>query len=210
MKKVIIPIHGMCSEIPGYSQEWKDILAPAPEFEWREFFWDFINDDINVDGNLLKGISGDFISLYLKFFDEFPDVSKYSLANRKEPAEALLESFLLNQNADEIIILAHSLGSVLAYETLQKMDQSQLDKIKLCTFGCPLTSSFERWFLDVKVTEIKPQKWINIWGSKDLVGGRPLTIKGFDQKNNFEVVTKHNELEYLTAAKNIITDQLLK
>jgi hypothetical protein len=207
VKKVIIPVHGMCYELLGYSQDWKAILNPSSDYEWQEFFWDGVNDNINIDYDKISKLNI-AEKIYVRLFDEFLDVPKYSLANHKKAAEDLLLKFIASQEADEIIILAHSLGSVLSYETLQRLDQSQLDKIKLCTFGCPLTSSFERWFLEVKVTEIKPKVWINLWGTKDIVGGRPLTIKGFDQKNNYKFNTTHDELEYLTAAKNIISQLL--
>ena len=208
MKKIIIPVHGMCYELPGYSQDWKNILQPPSGYEWQEFFWDGVNDNIIIDYDKLKGLASIPEKIYIRVFDEFLDVPKYSLGNNKKKAEDLFLKFITSQEADEIIILAHSLGSVLTYEALQRLDQSQLDKIKLCTFGCPLTSSFERWFLRVKVTEIKPQRWINLWGTKDLVGGRPLTIKGFNQKNNFKFNTTHDEIEYLTASKDIIISQL--
>lgn len=210
--KVIIPIHGISMWSSGYSEEWKEALIPPSTYLWKEFWWDKVNDSINKDpSSILK--SGRIDKwLIIKLWDHIGDVFRYRfLGNKKEKAKKMLKKFLLQFNdAEEIVILAHSLGSVLIFETLCEMDPGFTKKIKLTTFGSPLTMPFERWFLGVKDKPIYIAKWINLYGTiLDVVGGRPLkNFSNFNEKNNFFVKSTHDEIKYLIKGREIIFEQM--
>lgn len=209
MKKVIIPVHGIMMYPKGYSQIWKDILQPPPNWDWNEFWWDDINDlsedkFLWLKNQVLRGI-------YLFLWDELMDAIRYRFGKKEKAIERLREFLESQKDADEIIVLAHSLGSVLSFDTLQQIDLEVIKKINLITFGSPLTSGFQRWWLEVKNQPIFPKTWINLYGDKrDLIGGRPLKFVNFNPKNNFFFLTSHKEIKYLQAAKSFLFEKYFK
>lgn len=202
-RKIIIPIHGIMMMDRGYSLKWKEVLNPPAEYEWLEYFWDKINDRAEKHAAWMPE---PFRFLYLKVVDHLFDAIRYNLQGKKKKAISNLQGFILkNKDADEIIILAHSLGSVLSYEGLSGLPLDVQAKIKLVTFGSPLSSSFERWFLGVKDNPIYPAIWINLYGDwRDFVGGRPLRFSNFDPKNDYFFPVSHDEFQYLKKAKSLI------
>lgn len=206
MAKIVLTVHGMTNEKPGYSRSWYNCLNLPSGWGQGEFYWDTYNDEKwNGLSQLLKVLVKPFFdSLYIKA-EMYSDVPKYSLGQVKKEAINSLANILEKKikSGDEIILLAHSLGSVLAYEALcetQKRIGNKLDSVKLITFGSPLTSGFERWFLNVSNYKIYPKDWLNASGKKDIVGGRDLKFSSFDGKKFgiqvwFDVT--HSEFEYL-------------
>jgi pimeloyl-ACP methyl ester carboxylesterase len=213
LKRVVIPIHGIMMDPPGYSVAWKHILNTSPNYIWKEFYWDTLNskawDHLNHVERYLRWLKSGIIKrLCLEIFDHWMDALRYSLEDVKKPAIKLLGDFINEQgkDADEIIILAHSLGSVLAFETLQILPNEITSKIKLISFGTPLSNEFERDALEVSPKAISCNLWVNLHGNwTDMVGGRPLKFSNFDPKNDYALNVSHDDLKYLKAAKDLLT-----
>jgi hypothetical protein len=201
-KRVIIPVHGIMILPQGYSQVWENILQPPEDWEWSEFWWDNINDHEEKKFKWLPKIPR---RIYLEIADHLMDAVKYRFG-KKEKAIKKFTAFLeTHREADEILILAHSLGSVLSFQTLQQLDPILVSKIRLVTFGSPLTSSFERWWLEVEEKDIYPSIWINLYGDfRDFVGGRKLNFANFNSKNDYFFPVPHKETKYLEKAKNLL------
>lgn len=100
-----------------------------------------------------------------------------------------------NETKNGIILLAHSLGSVIAYDTLAEsvLSQEALPVKKLITFGSPLD-----WTFNLRNSESKPESafksignipWHNFYYKEDYVSlHKPLPVEQFPNVKNFELL----------------------
>lgn len=103
---------------------------------------------------------------------------------------------------DGIILLAHSLGSVIAYDTLAESVSlnEPLPIKKLITFGSPL-----QWTFDLRKAESKPEcalkstgniPWHNFYYKEDYVSlYKPLSTEIFPNVENFELTLPKSSSE---------------
>lgn len=118
---------------------------------------------------------------------------------------------------DPTIIIAHSLGTIIAYDILRSLDPEKHDIRGLITIGSPLgVSAVQRQLLPPAVyPKGLKGKWVNIFDPKDIVALNPLNRRNFrvdPEIVNHEVDNhsdnRHKIKEYLS--NPLIALELLK
>ena len=111
---------------------------------------------------------------------------------------------LLKQTPGALVV-AHSLGSVLAYEVIQHLEQEgsvPLEDVELVTVGSPLGRRLIHWLLR-KRTPIRSLTlpWLNMHGWRDWVCGPPgvNSMKTPQPSQNKLIRSGHSIEEYLKA-----------
>lgn len=104
-----------------------------------------------------------------------------------------------NLGQEPVVIVAHSLGTAVAYRLLMNERLTEGAQVPLfITLGCPLTVKFIRRSMD-QAELFCPDfigRWINLYDSDDFVPlGSPLKEKemGFDTFENYEGVTQEGD-----------------
>ena len=118
-------------------------------------------------------------------WDYVGDFVKYMLdRNIRARVQERVRSKLLEDVASETTIVAHSWGTVVAYDVLHQLAQgrSRFECRNLFTFGSPLWMDPVREILDDGRNHAKPtntERWINVYNSFDPVG--PSVAGGLDR-----------------------------
>jgi len=81
--------------------------------------------------------------------------------------ELLIDHLLKDDSTSEVIVVAHSQGSVLA---IQALGERPSTKVKLITMGSPIDSLYSR-FLGWKRSGNDPSPWTNYYRLGDYIGG---------------------------------------
>lgn len=210
-KSVFVTCHGMFAESPGYSSSWIEALGRRQDASFKEFYWETVNDKKEKTFiKLLKtlamlGLGGGLTQFLYIRLDELNDVVNYR--SRKKAAIAEHKSFLKNliDRGHNITVLAHSLGSVLTYETVAEMTLEQQAKITLVTFGSPLCKKLMRKFLGVKDQHLFVKSWFNFTGLDDpiTIFGSPIEkFSSISRSHNIITRNTHDPLKYLNNMKN--------
>lgn len=102
---------------------------------------------------------------------------------------ALLEKFVAKERFDEVIFVAHSQGSVVAYDFIraEAPDYPELGGAKpsLISCGSPLGPVYQKYFYEYGPKDFMPapmagalSRWINLYRVDDYIGGRVEVAKG--------------------------------
>jgi pimeloyl-ACP methyl ester carboxylesterase len=194
----LIFMHGIGNQSPAWINEALDALPPTLTPRCIPFFWTDLFDQSpagKVAGTLIKTIST-FTPVFAPILSPSRNVSLQSLINAgiQYIAVPLLNQWLdksadvlaynsvrqnafkrldalISEQAGDVILVAHSMGSVLAFEFLQTQRPATEKVIRLVSLGSPLDRQpIKRQVLQRtggKTTV--PCDWLNIWGTLDLV-----------------------------------------
>ncbi|HEX6108963.1 MAG TPA: hypothetical protein VFZ02_06070 [Ktedonobacteraceae bacterium] len=180
----IVWIHGIGETVQGYSAPWKEALDPylkLPDGNYTEVLWSDVfgeNKQLNAEETLvgdaihtilagLPGFTQDLDAYVGEFVPYLVKPDMRTKVNAKL-SQALLA---LPNNCNHISLIAHSWGTVVAYETLQGLakDQPQFRLTNLFTLGSPL--KYVQLFLGDNPGP-KPWNtttWVNIYAQGDLI-----------------------------------------
>lgn len=207
MARKIVAIHGIGNAQPGWS-EFLRLELDIPSQDWIEFYYEDLLDRslfnrvvvslIRLFVTRTAGLEAAALALIPK--DYLNDIVSYILMGQTRRAIQNRLKGILEANPDTII-LAHSLGSVVAYETLKAFD---LKAHTLFTFGSPLSKELVKRFLQVPdFKRPKVTNWFNIWGRFDPIGGR-ITGLGCRLKDQLRIPNAHDLLVYVLSQKQQI------
>lgn len=138
---------------------------------------------------------------------ETADVATYLVV--PEAKKTINKLFTDALSKEPTIIIAHSLGTVIAYDMLQKLKREEWDIRGLITLGSPLgVNAVTRQFSEPpKYPAALKGSWVNIYDERDIVSLRPLEGGHFrvDPKiKNYTVVNetddRHGIEGYLSSA----------
>jgi hypothetical protein len=206
MPTIIIPVHGVMTMGPGYSQEWISLLGfnPLPkDTQWQEFYY---NDLYKKPDDTFKGINAWFKQKIARYLIDGEEALLYQ-AVRPAAMKRLFNVISAVPQSTKVIILAHSLGSVLAYETLA-YNKLAGENLTLLTFGSPLVNTIERLYLEVRERPCNVSYWQNWSGKTDPVGGASLHFSNFNPQNQYWYPGGHNEYGYLPALRENLLNLL--
>jgi pimeloyl-ACP methyl ester carboxylesterase len=204
MTRKIVAIHGIGNNKPGWSDSLRAFLD-IPESDWIEFNYEDLMDKtwfhrvvVTATKVYLSHTYGpEAAALGAGTEDYFNDLVSYFVMNgtRLEIAVRLKEILRAHPDA---IILAHSLGSVVAYETLKNFD---LSAHTLITMGSPLSKHLVKRFLRVQNRE-RPKlvNWYNVWSLFDPVSGKVEGL-GCHRTDQFHIRNTHFLLGYVASQK---------
>lgn len=190
----LIFIHGIGNQNPDWIQEVTKALPLEYQNRCVSFFWaDLFNDSPagKVAGTLVTlletftpalslikgatpqtaifaGIQYVAVPWLKKLFDYSGDVLAYSSVRQK--AFQRLEALIQAQNGP-VVLVAHSMGTVLAFEFLQKPSSLRDAVQHFISLGSPLERQPIRAQVlarNAQATQV-PCPWLNLWGSLDLV-----------------------------------------
>ena len=124
----------------------------------------------------------------------------------------LLDQFVKPQQFDDVIFVAHSQGSVIAYEYLLKHEAKYQGlgnaRLWLLTFGSPLGTIYQTYFDDYAKpypvphgTAARLRRWINIYRVDDYIGGRIEAPPGLSVVNRIMEPGPHMHTNYWTENK---------
>ena len=207
MARKIVAIHGIGNAEPG----WSDLLRvdlDIPQEDWIEFHYDdlmdrsffnrvvvaatkiYLSHTYGPEAAALAGGAEDYIN----------DIISYFVMNGSRLEIQVRLKGILKENPDAII-LAHSLGSVVAYETLKNFD---LKAHTLITLGSPLSKFVVKKFLRVpEKTRPNVVNWFNVWSLFDPISG-VIDGLGCNKKEQFKIKNTHNLLKYVDSQKERI------
>ncbi len=200
MARKIVAIHGIGNAKPGWSELLRLDLG-IPESDWIEFCYDdlmsqntvnrlvviatkvYLTHAYGPEAAALAGIAEEYLD----------DLLAYFIGQSTRLAIQVRLKGILDANPDTLI-LAHSLGSVVAYETLQNFD---LKAHSLFTLGSPLSKSLVRKFLKVPAKS-RPavSHWFNVWSRLDPVSGK-IGGLGCLAEEQFKIRNSHDLLRYV-------------
>lgn len=207
MARKIVAIHGIGDTQPGWSESLRLDLK-IPQEDWIEFYYDDLMDRsvwnrmmVATTRIYLTRTYGPEAATLANEAEEYINdlIAYFLISNARFAIQTRLKS-ILTENPDTLI-LAHSLGTVVAYETLQNFD------LKAHTFFClgsPLSKRIVRQFL--KVPEKKRPhvtNWFNIWSPFDPISGQIQDL-GCQKKDQFRITNSHNLLNYVRSQKKRI------
>ncbi|CAM3170088.1 hypothetical protein DRF59_11190 [Chryseobacterium flavum] len=121
------------------------------------------------------------------------DVATYLVVPK---AKKTINKFFIDALTKEpTIVIAHSLGTVIAYDILQKLKREEWDICGLITLGSPLgVNAVTRQFREPpKYPSVIKEIWLNLYDKHDIVSLRPLEGGHFrvDPKIiNYEVINE--------------------
>jgi pimeloyl-ACP methyl ester carboxylesterase len=140
-----------------------DEIARGPEN------WPWVLAIVRAIDRWRPGTSGDAIKLILR------DV--YVYCNRRGVADAIDDIVRADIVAEPMVVVAHSLGTVVAYNILRN-DPRALQVRKLVTVGSPLAIRAVRRNL-VPLKSPKTEAWFNAFDPRDIVALNPLDATNF-------------------------------
>ena len=179
-----ILIHGIGDHQEGWSNaEFVADILEVPSENVLEFYYEDLmeadrkNKILKFIGRLAaKYYGGPLAALAAgKVQDFINDVVVYFFSSKTRRAiQKRLDSFLkLHGKGEGVCIIAHSLGSVVAYETLKNRDWLSKVNPKLITLGSPLSKKLVIRMLDVDLSiPIGVTEWVNIFNRFDPIGGK--------------------------------------
>jgi pimeloyl-ACP methyl ester carboxylesterase len=194
----LIFMHGIGNQSPAWINDVLDALPPALVPRCASFFWGDLFDQSpsgKIAGTLIKalktftplfapimlpsggvnlqslinaGIQYVALPLLNQWLDKCSDVLAYNSV--RQNAFKRLETLILEQ-AGDVILVAHSMGSVLAFEFLQTPTASTGKVIRFISLGSPLDRQpIKRQVLARTGDKISvPCNWLNVWGTLDVV-----------------------------------------
>ncbi len=185
----IVWVHGISETQAGYSNEWRDALDPYmqvpgqnplyTEVLWSDIFGENHPDVLNPAEQFIKTVISRVLPVTLTDIITDPDayLNEVVLYLVRPDIHAAVNQKLKNalstlSSCDTISIIAHSMGTVIAYETLQELvsEQPHFRLTNLFTLGSPLDRL--RLFLGnnpgPKPTNITT--WVNIYAQGDVIG----------------------------------------
>lgn len=180
MKYNFIIIHGIGDAKEGYSKTLqkniKNLFKPDEEIKFYEYLW---SDEIREGENeLLSNLTNVNISYNKQrkwFTVHISDVVAYLrdkvIANEiKENLRKILNKLLSDSNSINIII-AHSLGSVIAFDVLKGYYEHGLQADYFFTLGSPLAIFINDFQKDKTYFDPIPVKkgWLNIFSPNDII-----------------------------------------
>lgn len=207
MARKIVAIHGIGNAQPGWS-EFLRVDLDIPKKDWIEFCYDDLLER-SVANRLIVSATRLYLShaygpeamaLATSAEDYINDIITYFLFQKSRLQIQLRLKTVLKKYPDAVI-LSHSLGTVVAYETLKNFD---LKAHTLFTLGSPLSKALVRRFLhvpDSKRPEVK--YWFNLWGTFDPIGGK-IEGLGCRAKEQIKLRVTHDFLGYVHAQKRRI------
>lgn len=132
------------------------------------------------------------------------DVATYLMV---PDARKAIQSFYLSAiTLEPTIIIAHSLGTVIAYDLLHSISQNNINILGLITLGSPLGVNAVKRQLFPSPTYPPTLKgpWVNIYDPNDIVALNPLTNKHFRVHPSIE----NHEIENLSENRHDIIPYL--
>ncbi|MFA7306021.1 MAG: hypothetical protein WC026_05050 [Hyphomicrobium sp.] len=116
-------------------------------------------------------------------------------ARIQERLKLVLKTFVQHQGYDGVIFLAHSQGSIVAYDYLRDNGPtySELGDAApaLLTFGSPLGTIYQKYFHEYAASQPVPHGfaarlkcWINLYRVDDYIGGRVIAPSGLRVDNH--------------------------
>jgi hypothetical protein len=207
MARKIVAIHGIGDAQPGWS-ELPRLDLGIPQEDWIEFCYDdlmdktlfnrlvvtatraFLSHSYGPEAAALASGAEDYVNDIINYF-----VMKGARLEIQVRLKGILEKH------PEAIILSHSLGTVVAYETLKNFD---LKAHTLFTFGSPLSKFTVKKFLRVP-EKSRPNviNWFNVWSPFDPVSGQ-IEGLGCKKKDQYKIRNSHNLLKYVHSQKSRI------
>jgi hypothetical protein len=119
--------------------------------------------------------------------DVLGDVLFYLLPGRRTPATAetararlreVIAAVQSQSPGNKVVVLAHSQGSVIAADTIGRLNANDC---KLITIGSPIQSLYERFLFSTSTSRVTnftaPKHWTNIYRRDDYIAG-PIRLKG--------------------------------
>jgi hypothetical protein len=203
----IVAIHGIGNAQPGWSASLRLDLDIPPE-DWLEFCYDDLMDQsafnqviVAATRIYLTHTYGPEVAVLASGAEDYLDdiITYFLMGNSRLEIQLRLKSILL-ENPDAIIV-SHSLGTVVAYETLKNFS------LKAHTFFClgsPLSKGLVQRFLKVP-DKSRPNiiNWFNIWSFFDPISGRIDNLECYP-KDQFQIQNSHNLLNYVNSQKECI------
>ncbi|MDR2270483.1 MAG: hypothetical protein LBF27_06195 [Sphingobacterium sp.] len=134
------------------------------------------------------------------------DVVTYLIAPK---AREVINKFYLDALTPKpTVIIAHSMGTIIAYDILRNLDKKQFDIRGLITLGSPLgVESVQRQLMPPPVyPKALKGSWVNMFDPRDIVALNPLDPRNFRVDNrqiiNHEITNtsdnRHKISEYLS------------
>lgn len=207
MTRKIVAIHGIGNSQPGWS-EFLRLELDIPSQDWIEFYYEDLMDRSIFNQAVVwfsrmlvtRIASNEVAGLTAISKDYLNDIVTYFLLSRSRKTIQLRLKYILEAHPDAII-LAHSLGSVIAYESLKCF---ALKAHTLFTLGSPLSKDLVKRLLHVPdFKRPKVTYWFNIWGRFDPIGGRIRGL-GCKAKEQSEIPNAHDLLVYVHSQKERI------
>lgn len=203
-KQRVLFIHGVGDEKPGWlnkKQLEESLLLEGKDpndYQLEEFSYDDLLDRSFIN-NALRALTLMYLPLISPWGEVINDPLAYLLSNRtKHKIQERLKRAIEAQE-DNVIIVAHSQGSFVAYEALQASRALCRRVDQLITIGSPLATSYMRhldripWLKkNIPTLEKLPVQWVNIYGSKDWA----LSAKIFQADWNERVNCNHDFYKY--------------
>ncbi len=207
MARKIVAIHGIGNAEPG----WSDLLRmdlDIPQEDWIEFCYDDLMDRsffhrmvVAAAKVWLARTYGPEAAILATGAEGYiNDLVSYFVMNGSRLEIQVRLKAILKEHPDSII-LGHSLGSIVAYETLKNFD---LKAHTLFTLGSPLSKFLVKKFLRVpEKTRPNVIHWFNVWSPFDPISGK-IEGLGCNAKDQFKIKNTHNLLKYVDSQKDRI------
>jgi hypothetical protein len=207
MARKIVAIHGIGNAQPGWSESLR-LDLDIPKKDWIEFCYDDLMDQSTFNRVVVAATKiylshtcgPEAAALASGAEDYIDDIISYFLLKEARLEILLRLKKILMENPDTLI-LAHSLGTVVAYETLKNFN---LKAHTLFTLGSPLSKFIVQKFLKVP-DKNRPNlmNWFNIWSLFDPISGQVENL-GCNTKDQFCIQNSHNLLKYMDSQKTRI------
>ncbi|KMW59916.1 hypothetical protein AIOL_000065 [Candidatus Rhodobacter oscarellae] len=181
--------------------EFDDLFNTEPYIEATEELNDYdagLVDMVRIGGSSLlggladlarqrlgtDGLASAILQRHLKDLDFYYDTNR-EILNRAEPktmqlARMVLQADLIEalerHRGKEIMLIAHSMGTIIAYDVLRDLGQREPDYrlAQLATIGSPLGLPYVRRMIGgerdaVRTPSVVRGAWVNYWDRRDVV-----------------------------------------
>ncbi|MBU2515304.1 GPI inositol-deacylase [bacterium] len=141
----------------------------------------FLNDDLTINFSSVSDfIIKRFFSDLAVYYNTFHDDQQSSRQQRKKEIRTVLKELLLKHRKKEILLIAHSMGAIIAYDVLTELGE-EIRINTLITIGCPLGlpiirgkiaaehSSTDNPKERLKTPEAVTANWFNLADLKDKI-----------------------------------------
>lgn len=187
---IVVPIHGISIDRPPtWWLEWAPYLVPScvpPGVQVCPITWEPAEEHRAAADRLLRAIP------WYRWFTNFEDLAG-DLRAVVDPLTQRLVQYELERAAwqsDGLVVIAHSLGTVLAWQALTEL---ATDVRLFVTIGSPL-------WMPIWGCEQKPfgvHRWVNVFSPLDFfVGRKPIAAAD----RNISAFCRHEAVRYLGSA----------